>query len=81
MIKENYVIDDIPDGEYTLKASYVGYKSFVIRSLSGWRHIYEDINLGESLLSLEGVEINATRVDENSAICLIPTLDREDIEE
>ena len=74
-----FVIEDIPDGEYTLKASYVGYKSFVL-DLYLDEDIYEDINLGESLLSLEGVEINATRVDENAAFAYT-NLEREDIED
>ena len=74
-----FVIEDIPDGEYTLKASYVGYKSFVL-DLYLDEDIYEDINLGESLLSLEGVEINATRVDENAAFAYT-NLEREDLED
>lgn len=75
----DFVIEDIPDGEYTLKASYVGYKSY-IEDLELNSNLKRDINLGESLLSLEGVEINSTRV-KNGAAFAFSNIDKEDYED
>lgn len=75
----DYLIEDIPDGVYTLKASYVGYKSYSMEiELS--ENLRKDINLGESLLSLEGVQINSTRVQDGAAFAYT-NLDREDLED
>ncbi len=75
----DYKIEDVPDGIYTLKASYVGYKSYVDEiDLQG--DLEREINLGESLLSLEGVEINSTRVKDGAAFAY-SNIEREDIED
>jgi len=61
-----FIMEDIPDGSYTLKASYVGYVSYVEEiELEG--NMEREINMGESLLSLEGVEINTTRLQDGAA--------------
>jgi len=64
--KGNYTIEEVPDGEYLLKASYVGYKTSA-EEIDLVGDMVIDINLGESLLSLEGVQINSTRVKEDAA--------------
>ena len=74
----DFMIEDIPNGIYTLKASFVGYKSFSEEvDLVG--DLNKRINLGKNLLSLEGVEINSTRVQNDDAF-VYTNLDREDIE-
>jgi len=75
----NYIIEDIPDGNYTLKASYVGYKSYSFDiELAG--DLKQNIDLGESLLSLEGVQINSTRVKDGGAFAYT-NIDREDLDD
>ncbi len=73
-----YLIEDIPDGTYTLKVSYVGYKSYTEEIELG-RNLTKEINLGEHLLSLEGVQIDATRVQDDAAFAYT-NLDRKDFE-
>ena len=75
----NYVMKDIPDGTYTLKASYVGYKSHESEiDLNG--NLTRNINLGENLLSLEGVQINTTRLAEDAAFAYA-NIEREELED
>ncbi|MDF1697205.1 MAG: TonB-dependent receptor [Saprospiraceae bacterium] len=73
-----FIIENVPEGTYRLKSSYVGYTSFteVINLTSDLKM---DINLGESLLNLDGVEINATRVQDEGVFTYL-NLDREDLE-
>lgn len=76
--KGKYRIEEVPDGSYTLKSSFVGYKSFVSEiDLRG--DLLKDINLGQSLLLLEGVEISSTRVEDDAAFAYV-NLEKEDLE-
>ncbi|MEM9548081.1 MAG: TonB-dependent receptor [Bacteroidota bacterium] len=77
--KGDFLIEDIEEGYYTLKASYVGYKSYV-EEIDLERDMKRTINLGESLLSLEGVEINTTRLKEDAAFAFTE-LEQEDFED
>lgn len=75
----NYLIEDIPDGDYTLKVSYVGYKSYTnYIELTG--DLKQNIDLGERLLSLEGVQINSTRVKDGGAFAYT-NIDREELDD
>lgn len=74
----NFTISNIPGGTYSLKSSYVGYKSFQKEVVLNGDMVV-DINLGESLAKLEGIEINSTRVDEDAAFTY-SNLNRETLE-
>lgn len=75
----NYTIEDVPNGTYSLKASYVGYKSYEAQ-IDLQKDVTIDINLGDNILSLQGVEINSTRVEANAAFAYT-NLDREELED
>ena len=75
----NYLIEDIPEGEYIFKVSYVGYKSYT-EDIFLQVNLKLEIDLGENLLSLEGVEINSTRLQDDAAFAFI-NLNREDLED
>lgn len=76
--KGYYEISNVPSGSYTIKASYVGYKSYM-DEIEMDSDLKKDINLGESLLSLEGVEINSTRVKEDAAFAYV-NIEAEELE-
>lgn len=61
-----YEIKNIENGVYNLKISYVGYNSFT-QELNIDSDQLLDVNLGKNLLDLQSININATRVTENSA--------------
>ncbi len=62
----SYKIENIEAGTYKLKVSYVGYNSF-IQEVDINADQTLDVNLGNNLLELQKIEINSTRVAENSA--------------
>lgn len=76
--KGNYRIEDIPNGIYTFKVSYVGYSSYE-EDIELEGDMLMDINLGESILSLDAVQINATRVKEDAAFAFT-NVEREEVE-
>jgi iron complex outermembrane receptor protein len=76
--KGNYSIENVASGSYTLKASYVGYKSYT-SEMEVEGNLEIEINLGESLLALEGVQINSTRVQKDAAFAHV-NISREDLE-
>lgn len=61
-----YKIENIEAGTYTLKVSYVGYNS-TRQEVTINSDQTLDVNLGKNLLELRGIEINSTRVKDNSA--------------
>jgi iron complex outermembrane receptor protein len=61
-----YSIENIDNGTYTLKASYVGYKSYTTE-IELVSDVEMKINLGGSLLVIGGVQINSTRVQQDAA--------------
>ena len=74
-----YLLEGVENGFYTLKSSYVGYKSFTTElTVNG--NVILDIDMGESLLSLEGVQINATRVQQDAAFAYT-NLESEELED
>jgi len=62
----SYKIENIAAGSYKMKVSYVGYNSFTQEVLISADQKL-DIDLGKNLLELQSIEINSTRVAENSA--------------
>lgn len=62
----SYQIENIEPGTYTLRVSYVGYNS-VSKEITIGADQTLDINLGKNLLDLQSIQINSTRVTENSA--------------
>ncbi|MFT4534800.1 MAG: iron complex outermembrane receptor protein [Saprospiraceae bacterium] len=61
-----YKIENIDSGTYNLKVSYVGYNSLTQEvDINADQSL--DVNLGKNLLELQSIEINSTRVAENSA--------------
>lgn len=73
-----YIIEDLEAGEHTLKASYVGYESFV-QYLDLKESIVVDIDLGDNNLYLNMVQISTNRVDEDGVFAST-TLDKADVE-
>ena len=61
-----YKIENIEVGTYKLKVSYVGYNS-VTQEVAITANQSLDVNLGKNLLELQSIEINSTRVADNSA--------------
>jgi len=73
-----YIIEDLEAGEHTLKASFVGYQSFVdFIDLDSDKVV--DINLGDNNLYLNMVQISTNRV-EDDGVFASTTLDKADIE-
>ncbi len=57
-----YILSDLEEGEHTLKASFVGYKSFVDYIELSDRDVVVDINLGDNNLFLNIISISTNRV-------------------
>ena len=57
----SFIIEDVPVGRYTLLASYLGYKSFIMREVmvGTGKEVFLDIGLNELLLEMEGVSVVA----------------------
>ena len=72
-----YKLDDLEEGEHTLKASYVGYKSFE-DYIDLTKDIVVDINLGDNNLYLNAVEVSTNRVADDG-VFTSTTLDRENV--
>ena len=73
-----YRVENIKAGEYTLKVSYVGYKTYT-KSINLTSDQNIDINLGQNILQLESIEINTSRVDDDAAYA-VSTVTNEEIE-
>ena len=59
----NYLIINIPPGNYSLKVTYIGYQPFVTRNvvISTDQTTRIDVKLDESVITMEGVEVVAQR--------------------
>lgn len=62
----SYIISDVEAGEYSLKVSYVGYSSYKEELIVDSDQVI-NVNLGDNLLQLSDIEINANRVESDAA--------------
>jgi len=76
--KGSYTLDNVDAGDYRLKVSYVGYKSYDM-PISVSENITKNINLGRNILEMESIEISANRVSQDAAFAYT-NLDKETLE-
>jgi len=62
--KGKFQIKNIPDGNYTLKATFIGYKAYLYPMIISGDQTF-DITLAGEIYNLDQVEIHANRVNEN----------------
>ena len=75
----NYKLSNIPDGEYRLKVTYVGYQTFS-QILNIKQDVNLDITLDESVIKGEEVIVYATRANEKTPTTFT-NISSKDIEE
>lgn len=64
-----FSIADVPAGNYTLVASYIGYDSMAVEiSVKAGGIVYQRINLSESAIELSEVQISGTREQARSDV-------------
>ncbi|MEE9439974.1 MAG: TonB-dependent receptor [Saprospiraceae bacterium] len=76
--KGDYMINNISPGNYILKVSYVGYKSYETEITISDKNVIKNINLGKNILELGGVEIYTNKVS-NDAVFAHTNITKEEI--
>lgn len=75
----NFTLNTIPDGDYLLKVSFVGYKSLTQEITLDGRNQFLDLVLEGALYDLDEIEIAANRVDETGGFTY-ENVDKEELE-
>ncbi len=68
-INGNYLITNVPDGSYTLKASYIGYKTVTLKvQVRDGKHLVENIRMQAVSVTAKAVVVTAQASGQNAAI-------------